>query len=311
MARLANLVKVSTATAGTGTVTLGAAVAGWLTFAQGGVLDGDTVTYSIVEGNNREVGRGVYTASGTTLTRASILSSTNGGAAIVLAGAAEVIVTAAATDMIGAVPRHGALFVREWPLQENTNGTAAETGYDHSERGPGWVLSTGTTATGTAGVRLSRGTLDANAVARSLANDTLLGCWSYVPDLSTAAEEFTVEIGFHESWAYGGLGATGVYFLYDRATYGANWRAITRASSVSTVTDTGVAVVAASMQYLEIEYVNSGRVRFLVNGALVATHSTNIPDPATRIGVTLTLRKSAGVTARRAHMFGPTKRVGI
>ncbi len=96
--RLYNLVRQQTATTGTGTVTLGAAVAGHLSFDQAGVPDGQTVTYAIIEGNNAEIGRGVYNSAGPTLTRPSILRSTNSNAAINLAGAAEVIITAAAED---------------------------------------------------------------------------------------------------------------------------------------------------------------------------------------------------------------------
>lgn len=97
MAKLYNLARVSTATTGTGTITLGAAVAGFLTFANAGVADGDTVTYAISDGSNSEIGRGVYTASGTTLTR-SVLKSTNSNSAISLSGSAQVVITAAAED---------------------------------------------------------------------------------------------------------------------------------------------------------------------------------------------------------------------
>lgn len=99
MARLYDLARMTTATTGTGTVTLGSAVSSFLTFAQAGVADGETVTYAIKEGANREIGRGVYTSSGTTLTRATILRSTNSNAAITLAGAAEVFIAAAAEDI--------------------------------------------------------------------------------------------------------------------------------------------------------------------------------------------------------------------
>ena len=96
---LHNLARVVSATTGTGTLTLGAAVSGFLLFADAGVADGETVTYAIRDGANSEIGRGVYTTSGTTLTRASILESTNGGAAINCSGSQEVFITVSAEDI--------------------------------------------------------------------------------------------------------------------------------------------------------------------------------------------------------------------
>jgi len=86
-------------TSGTGSpVTLGTAVQQFLTFAQAGVADGDTVLYSILDGaNGGEVGWGVYTASGTTLTR-NVIKSTNSNAAISLSGAAQVAISPLAAD---------------------------------------------------------------------------------------------------------------------------------------------------------------------------------------------------------------------
>jgi hypothetical protein len=96
-ALLYNLARMSTSTTGTGTITLGSAVPGFLTFALAGVQDADTVTYAIKDGTASEIGRGVYTSSGTTLTR-SVLKSTNSDAALNLSGSAEVFITAAAED---------------------------------------------------------------------------------------------------------------------------------------------------------------------------------------------------------------------
>jgi hypothetical protein len=61
MAKLFNLARMTTATTSTGTITLGAAVSGYLTFALAGVSDGDLVAYGISDGSNSEVGTGVYT----------------------------------------------------------------------------------------------------------------------------------------------------------------------------------------------------------------------------------------------------------
>jgi hypothetical protein len=92
MAKLYNLVRMTTATTGTGTITLGSAVSGYLTFALAGVANGDVVDYAIKDGSNSEHGTGTYTASGTTLSR-TVTKSTNSNAAISLSGTAEVFIS--------------------------------------------------------------------------------------------------------------------------------------------------------------------------------------------------------------------------
>lgn len=101
--KLANLARMSTATTGTGTITLGSAVSGFLTFATAGVNDGDVVAYGIADGSNSEVGTGTYTAAGTTLSR-TVTKSTNSDSAINLSGSAEVFVIARWQDVY-AYPR--------------------------------------------------------------------------------------------------------------------------------------------------------------------------------------------------------------
>lgn len=102
MAGLANLARETTATTGTGTITLSGAALGCLTFAlaaaAAGIASGSTVTYGIEDGSNSEVGRGVWTTP-STLTRVTILASTNANSAINLSGTAEVFIIAAAEDI--------------------------------------------------------------------------------------------------------------------------------------------------------------------------------------------------------------------
>ena len=97
MVTLVNRAKVSTATTGTGAITLGPAESGYQTFANAGVVDTNVVRYVIEDGPAWEIGSGTYTATGTTLSRTLDESST--GSLLALSGTAVVYVTAAAADV--------------------------------------------------------------------------------------------------------------------------------------------------------------------------------------------------------------------
>ena len=79
---LKDRVKETSATTGTGTVTLAGAVADYQAFSVIG--DGNTTYYTIVlTGSDEwEVGIGTYTASGTTLSRDTVLASSNSGSLV-------------------------------------------------------------------------------------------------------------------------------------------------------------------------------------------------------------------------------------
>jgi hypothetical protein len=84
-------VQVSSSTTGTGTLTLGAALGGFQDFSVIG--DGNTTYYAITNNGEWEVGIGTYTASGTTLSRDTVLESSNSGNKINLSGSSVVFCT--------------------------------------------------------------------------------------------------------------------------------------------------------------------------------------------------------------------------
>jgi len=88
---------MTVASGGAGDITLGTAVDGYQTFADAGVSDTDVVRYTIEDGDDWEIGTGVYTASGTTLVR-TVTESSNSDAAITCSADAIIFVTIAAED---------------------------------------------------------------------------------------------------------------------------------------------------------------------------------------------------------------------
>ena len=91
---VADRVKETTTTAGTGTVTLLGASIGYQSFAAIG--NGNETYYTIAgqTSNEWEVGIGTYTSSGTTLSRTTVLASSNSGSLVNFsAGTKDVFVT--------------------------------------------------------------------------------------------------------------------------------------------------------------------------------------------------------------------------
>ena len=109
-------VRETTTTTGTGTVTLGGAATGFQSFSVIG--DGNTTFYTIQLSNTNEweVGIGTYTSSGTTLSRDTILESSNSGSAVNFsAGTKDVFVTYPAEKAIylGNLPTKLSVYKRD------------------------------------------------------------------------------------------------------------------------------------------------------------------------------------------------------
>ena len=92
--KLNDRVKESSATTGTGTLTLGGAVSGFESFSAG--IGGDNTTYYCIfetGTNNFEVGFGTLNSGASTLARTNVISSSNSDALVNFAGATEVFCT--------------------------------------------------------------------------------------------------------------------------------------------------------------------------------------------------------------------------
>ena len=115
-------VKETTATTGTGTLTLSGAAAGFQAFSAIG--DGNTTYYAILDSatGDWEVGLGTYTASGTTLSRDTILESSNSGSAVNFGSGAK--------NVFSTYPASKSAFVDDIPTNNNelTNGAGYITG---------------------------------------------------------------------------------------------------------------------------------------------------------------------------------------
>lgn len=93
---IADRVKETTTTAGTGTITLDGAATGFQSFAVIGNSNTTFYTIAAQTGNEWEVGIGTYTSSGTTLARTTVLSNSAGTQPSALsfsAGTKDVFVT--------------------------------------------------------------------------------------------------------------------------------------------------------------------------------------------------------------------------
>jgi len=101
---LADRVRETTTTTGTGAITLAGAVTGCQAFSSA-IGNTNTTYYTIADqgGANWEVGLGTYTSAGNTLARTTVLSSSNAGALVTFtAGAKDVFVTLPSSVATGA-----------------------------------------------------------------------------------------------------------------------------------------------------------------------------------------------------------------
>lgn len=209
---VADRVKESTTTTGTGTVTLSGATPGFQNFDAVG--NGNQTTYCIASASDWEVGVGTYTSASRTLSRDVVLSSSNGNALVNFAVGAK--------DVFCALPASKAV---TWDVQYNWSGSIPN------------AIDGGSGANGAIGFNTNGATyLGANTyfngtnwTAKTAAVGSLFGfnqdgSSSFYKMASVAAgatQTLTVLMSIDTS---GNLTATGNVTGYSDERYKTNWR---------------------------------------------------------------------------------------
>ena len=132
-------VKETCSAPGTGTVTLLGAASGYASFSTVG--NGNSTYYCIADqgGSNWEVGIGTYTSSGTTLSRDTVLESSNSGSKVNFsAGTKDVFVTYPASRTATGGGGVGALVVNASTVTESYS---LDSGFNAQSVGPITVAS--------------------------------------------------------------------------------------------------------------------------------------------------------------------------
>jgi hypothetical protein len=268
-------VQETTTTTGTGTITLAGAVTGFQSFSVIG--DGNTTYYTIAGTSQFEVGIGTYTALGTTLSRDTILESSNSGGPVdFAAGIKNVFVT---------YPAEKAIYT---DASSNTIALGTPASVTLTNAG-GLPLSTGVTGTlptGNGGTNLT--TYTAGDVLYASASNTLanlaigatgtvltvaggLPTWADIPDQPVISSVSPSSFG----------GASGTSFTVTGVGY----------ASGAVVTFIG----SDNTQF------NAAVTTFVSTTSLTATTPVAFPVSKSPYGVTVTLL--TGATTNRAALI--------
>ncbi len=188
MANIANRVWVNTATTGTGTVTFGSALSGYQTPAGGGMTTAYSYDYLILDasGASWEVGTGIYSSAGSTLTRpgpgtdANFASST--GSLLTLSGSATVAVVANQNTLAQKVKGSGAPGSLVYPFGTIYVDTTNSAAYISLGSGS-WVATSGSAngANSTASTNVAFGNTTITTGSGSFASGLMLYTSAYVP----------------------------------------------------------------------------------------------------------------------------------
>lgn len=156
--------------------------------------------------------------------------------------------------------------------------------------------------------RLTSGTSSASAYALLVSHDNSFGFGSTtysidvkditIGTLNSASDSSAYMIGWFDALFTNGNPADGAYIAYVQTE--ANWRCVTISNGTQTVTSSTVPVGTGYANSIDIEIrANSTSVEFYINGAIQATHTTNIPTGTARtFSMGYGIRKKLGTGQR-------------
>jgi hypothetical protein len=203
---LADRVKETTTTTGTGDISLGGAETNFVAFGTA-LSDGDTTYYAIVDDVNAdfEIGIGTYTSGTDTLSRDTILDSTNAGSAVNLSAGTKVVFI---TYPAGKSVRVGG------NVSDLTNDAGYFAGFTSTVTATGVTASAGehvhiTASTQTITLPASPSAGERVAISVGDFTDTVVGRNSL--NIMGLAEDFTIDVA-----------NMGLTFIYTDASNG--WR---------------------------------------------------------------------------------------
>lgn len=287
---LQDRVKETSTTSSTGTFTLAGASTGFQSFAAVG--NGNTTYYAIVSQTltEWEVGIGTYTLSGTTLSRTTVLASSNGGSLVNFsAGTKDVFVTYPAEKSVNldAAGNASALGTPVSFVGTNITGTAASftaSNVTTNANLTGGVTSVGNAATVVTNANLTGGVTSVGNAATVITNANLTGDVTSVGNATTLTNAPVIAkvlTGY-----VSGAGTVAATDSILQAIQKLNGNDATNANLTGMVTSIGNATTVVTNANL------TGGVTSVGNAATVITNA-NLTGEATSVGNAATLTNSA------------------
>jgi hypothetical protein len=188
-----------------------------------------------------------------------------------------------ADDLLGNSGETGEVGLFGWTFSATANAVISGV-----SKHPGIFRITTNSSSGSI-ARIHLGTLSTTEILLPAEVDSLY--FLVRPSSVTAGK---LKVGLAQDWNSTSGGTDAIWLGFD-TTAGAspgNWRAVTRAASTETNTASAVAAVANAWVLLRITRTAGGDWEFYLNGALIATHSTNIPTAALNVGFTVETREA-------------------